>query len=203
MTIIRRLLAVLATVMTIGAGLIVTIDLTVGGGVIAAIFLRLAVITLAITIFIGIVNLLIVHGGRVVGLRRSWPYSVILLISAIATIGFWLAGQRDASAFLLNTVQLSIESALAALLLFALVYGAYRMLHRGFSWAGLLFIVSLLIILIGALPLVELEGVAQIRDWMLTVPTSAGARGMLLGIALGTIVTGVRVLVGQDRSYRE
>ena len=36
----------------------------------------------------------------------------------------------------------------------------------------------------------------------MTVPVSAGARGMLLGIALATVVTGLRVLLGQDRSYR-
>jgi hypothetical protein len=34
-------------------------------------------------------------------------------------------------------------------------------------------------------------------------PFSAGGRGILLGIALATLVTGVRVLIGQDRSYGE
>jgi len=38
---------------------------------------------------------------------------------------------------------------------------------------------------------------------MLSVPVSAGARGILLGIALAITVAGVRVLIGQDRSYRE
>jgi hypothetical protein len=42
-----------------------------------------------------------------------------------------------------------------------------------------------------------------VRDWLLAVPVSAGARGILLGIALATVVTGVRVLIGQDRSYRD
>jgi hypothetical protein len=203
MTLIRRLLAVLATAITMGAGLVATIDLTVGTGAIAAVFLRLVVVTLAIMIFTGILNLLLVHGGRLVGLQRNWPYSLLMLVSAIATVAIWLAGQQDISAFLLNAVQVSIESALAALLLFALVYGAYRLSHRKFTWAGLLFTISLLIVLLGALPLAETESIGQVRDWLLAVPTSAGARGMLLGIALGTIVTGVRVLVGQDRSYRE
>ena len=34
------------------------------------------------------------------------------------------------------------------------------------------------------------------------IPVSAGARAMLLGIALGMVVAGVRVVLGQDRSYR-
>jgi len=29
----------------------------------------------------------------------------------------------------------------------------------------------------------------------------AGARGILLGVALGSIVTGIRVLIGSDRPY--
>jgi hypothetical protein len=57
--------------------------------------------------------------------------------------------------------------------------------------------------LIGALPLPGLSLMAGLRDWLMAVPVSAGARGILLGIALATIVTGVRVLIGQDRSYRE
>ena len=37
----------------------------------------------------------------------------------------------------------------------------------------------------------------------MTVPVNAGASGILLGIALATVVAGVRVLIGQDRTYGE
>ena len=63
-------------------------------------------------------------------------------------------------------------------------------------------VVGLLIVLIGALPL----GVAPLSDftnWIMAVPVDAGARGILLGISLATAVTGLRILVGQDRSYGE
>jgi hypothetical protein len=43
----------------------------------------------------------------------------------------------------------------------------------------------------------------SVRAWMLQVPASAGARGLLIGIALGSLVTAVRVIIGQDRAYRE
>jgi hypothetical protein len=71
------------------------------------------------------------------------------------------------------------------------------------TWAAMLFTVALVIILIGAVPLREVGALGQIRAWLLAVPVSAGARGILLGIALATVVTGVRVLIGQERSYRE
>jgi hypothetical protein len=42
-----------------------------------------------------------------------------------------------------------------------------------------------------------------IKDWILNVPTLAGVRGILLGVALGTIATGLRILLGADRPYVE
>jgi hypothetical protein len=41
------------------------------------------------------------------------------------------------------------------------------------------------------------------RDWVVNVPVMAGSRGILLGIALGTIVSGLRLLVGVDRPYSD
>ncbi len=115
----------------------------------------------------------------------------------------WLLNVDDVNRLLLEDVQVAIESALAGLVLFALVYGAYRIMSRRVSWGNFLFILSLLVILIGALPLRETAFIADVRAWLLAVPVSAGARGILLGIALATVVTGVRVLIGQDRAYRE
>ena len=39
--------------------------------------------------------------------------------------------------------------------------------------------------------------------WISQVPAVAGARGLLLGIALGAIATGLRVLLAIDRPYGE
>ena len=199
----RRLLAILASVITVGVGLVTIYDLTIGTGALAAALLRLVVATLALMIVAGVINLFIVHIGRILRVKRGWVYSFVLLVSAFATVGFWLAGQTQMNDLLLNSVQVPIESALAGLLFFALVYGAYRLLHRKFTWTNLLFIIVLLILLVGALPLDQFGLARQVREWLLSVPVSAGARGILFGIALATIVTGVRILIGQDRSYRE
>ena len=128
---------------------------------------------------------------------------MVLLVSALVVIILRLIGADEANMAVLEGVQVSVESALAALLLFALVYGAYRLMRQRVTWAGTLFTLVLVIVLLGALPLPEAGAVAQIRAWLLAVPVSAGARGILLGIALATVVTGIRVLIGQERSYRE
>jgi hypothetical protein len=202
----RRLLTLVSTALVIGVGLLTLWGLLSGGGVVAgvtAILLQVVVLTVAVTIVIGIINLLGVHFRRIRTREGGWGYSIILFLSSLLVIALWALGRDDANAILLETVQVSIESALAGLLLFALVYGAYRLMRKRVTWSYVLFTLSLLVILLGALPLTQLQPLSDLRAWLLAVPVSAGARGILLGVALATVVTGVRVLLGSDRSYRE
>lgn len=202
----RRLFAALSTAVAMGFGLFMLWGLVAGSGFVnsyANNILKLVLPTVAIGVLIGLLNLLGVHFGRIRRRERQWGYSLIVIVSAAAVIGLWLLNVDDVNRVLLEDVQVAIESALAGLVLFALVYGAYRIMRRRVSWGNFLFILSLLVILIGALPLRETAFIADVRAWLLAVPVSAGARGILLGIALATVVTGVRVLIGQDRAYRE
>ncbi len=202
----RRLIATLSTAIAMSFGIVTLWGLLAGGGVVtslANILLQLVLLTVAVSILIGIINLFGVHFGRIRYREGNWGYSIIVILTAALVIALWLFNADDANMILLENAQVAVESALAGLVLFALVFGAYRLMRRRVTWGGILFTVSLLIILIGALPLRETAFIADARAWLLAVPVSAGARGILLGIALATIVTGVRVLIGQDRSYRE
>lgn len=213
--------ALFPSAIAIGFGLLTLIGLLTGGsdnlfGILASLFLQIVTITVALTILIGVVNLLAVHVGRVTGRKRGLLYSVIMLLSFLVVIVVAILersggmpttpGEPTISMFLLETVQVSIESALAGLIVFALVYGAFRMMRRRVTWASMLFISALLIVLLGEIAargVFDAPLLTEFRTWLASVPVSAGARGILLGIALATIVTGVRVLTGQDRSYRE
>ncbi len=210
-----RLGAAFASAIAIGFGFWTLIGLLAGDNagiftVTTRVFLQLTVITVAFTILIGLLNLFIVHFRRITGRKGGWFYSLILLLSTLTVLILTLleranvlTGQPSPTTVILESVQVSIESALAGLVLFALVYGAARILRRKVTLPGVLFTVVLLILLVGALPLSGANVLPGFRDWLLAVPVSAGARGILLGIALATVVTGVRVLIGQDRSYRE
>jgi hypothetical protein len=57
--------------------------------------------------------------------------------------------------------------------------------------------------LLGTTPLLGFEWLSDIRDWLIHVPGMAGIRGLLLGVALGTVITGIRVLLGSDRPHSE
>lgn len=200
----RRLYATAATAIVIAIGLLTLVGLLTGylGGL-SSLALQVALVTAGIALLIGVLNLLNVHLRRVLGRQRGALYSLVLLISFLLVIAVWLLGGDSANLLLVQDVQRSVEAALAALLVFALVYGAYRLMRQRVTWAAILFTVALLVVLVGALPFEGFGLLADVRAWMLQVPASAGARGLLIGIALGAIVTAVRVIIGQDRSYRE
>lgn len=166
----------------------------------ASIFVRLVAITIAVTIIIGILNLVRVHLSRVFSGRLGGIYSLILLLSFGGTIAFYVLRNGDTT--LLETVQVPIESSLAGLLFITLVYGGFRIMRTRPTRWSVLFVIVLLIVLIGTLPFAQLSPVRQFSAWLMAVPVSGGARGILLGIAIATVVTGIRVVVGQDRSYR-
>jgi hypothetical protein len=44
-------------------------------------------------------------------------------------------------------------------------------------------------------------GLPDLRNWLVNTWAVAGARGILLGVALGAIATGLRILLGSDRPY--
>jgi hypothetical protein len=60
-----------------------------------------------------------------------------------------------------------------------------------------------MVILLATGPLfgISLPGLVELRYWIAQVPAMAGARGLLLGIGLGIVATGLRILIGSDRPY--
>lgn len=213
-----RVGVIAAAALVIAIGLITLFGLLVGDNlgtlsilvnatgvrVLAQFFVRLAVVTTTFTIVIGVVNLLAVNVTRVLrGTTISARFnSAVILASFIAALLLYLV-DRSMSTFLLEEVQVTIESALAALLFFALVYGAFRLLRDRVTPARIGFLLAMLLVLVAALPFAALEPLTSVTDWFLQVPVNAGARGILLGVALATAVTGLRVLIGQDRTYGE
>lgn len=180
----------------------------------STLFIRIAVLTMAMSIIVGIMNLLGVNSVRMFRTIREYPNSqitaginsAIVMIVFVATLVVYIIDQNGdsrRSVLLLEDVQVPIEAALSGLLFFALVYGAFRILRDKVTYSRILFIVAVLVVLLGALPFSTLENVTTFTDWILLVPANAGVSGILLGIALATVVTGLRILTGQDRTYGE
>jgi len=89
-----------------------------------------------------------------------------------------------------------------AILVITLIYASIRLLRRRVDLMSIIFLVVaiLVLILVMPTPVGQLPGAQQLLDFINTF-SRGGARGLLLGIALGTLLTGLRVLFGIDRPY--
>ncbi|MBN1657868.1 MAG: hypothetical protein JXA93_05675 [Anaerolineae bacterium] len=170
-------------------------------------FVDTAVIIAAFALFLGVLNVLRVHARQI----RTGPsrlYSFILLIAMLVVLLFGLPPLPDAPsgpnqgtvAWLFENVQVPVQASLSAILVFFVVRAAFRLVSRR-SLESLVMLVVMLLVLVGQAALGLLPLLTDVRDWILDVPAMAGVRGILLGVALGALLTGVRLLFGVERPY--
>jgi hypothetical protein len=95
------------------------------------------------------------------------------------------------------------EAALAGSLLFFLTLAAYRAIRRQLTPGLFLFMGSALIVLAAAVPFPTPYStiLAEVRDRAVLPWAVGGARGLILGVALGTVAMGVRLLLGLEQPY--
>lgn len=125
------------------------------------------------------------------------------------------------SQWVFRYLQSALGTAISGMIVFFLVFAGFRLLRRR-TWrlTSVVFIIVAIVSLIGMAPFFNLDladlpvqvagqtyTLNAVRAWpwlwLSQVPAVAGARGLLLGIALGAIATGLRVLLAVDRPYGE
>jgi len=195
----------------IGVGIIVLLGYFIKFPVLAVmqqILLQWALTLAAVALLVGAINLLNVHFRRVSGRQKNSSYSLILILSLLFTFALGaLFGPKSAwSLWVFNHIQVPVESSLMGLLAVVLAFASVRMLRRQLNLFSLVFLATALVMLLGAAPVLGIEipglhGPDGLRALIAQVPAVAGARGILIGIGLGTIATGLRVLMGADRPY--
>jgi hypothetical protein len=168
--------------------------------------LNWAIILTGTAAIVGIFNLVLVHASRIQKKEQGAAYSAILLISLFATFVLGLALGPDHAALrsLVNAVIVPAESSLMGVLAITLIVGAVRLLGRRLNLMSIVFLSTAVLMLLGSatLPFGEIGALTSFaRPWFLHVFAMGGARGIIVGMALGTIVTGLRVLIGAHRPY--
>jgi hypothetical protein len=98
-----------------------------------------------------------------------------------------------------------LQATLFSLMAFFAATAAWRA-FRTRSSASLVMLIACVLVLLGSIWIDVGPGWAllvETKNWVMNVPVLAGARGILLGIVLGAIVTGLRLLMGVDRPYSD
>ena len=173
--------------------------------------MRWAVVLAAVALFLGLINLLQLHWRKISDQGDGWPYSAVLVVSFLATLvlGLFFRPDSDIVLWLFEYVQLPVEATLTALLAITLTAAGFRIVARRRDLFSIVFLATALLILLGTGPwlLGSESAFAQmfsgIRNTLAQVAAAGGARGIILGVALGAIVTGIRILLAIDRPYGE
>jgi hypothetical protein len=177
-----------------------------------------AIILVACGYVLGGANALKVNLGAVAKQQPGWMYKVVLVVSLVTTvvIGF-LDGLRRQGGFLeegssskwiYDSIYSPMAATLFALLAFFIASAAFRAFRIRTVEAGVL-AVSALIVMLGRVPigdwalgfLPEVVRPGAVQEWIMDVPQNAAKRAILIGAALGVMATGLRVILGIERSY--
>jgi hypothetical protein len=200
---------ILAVVLAILAGVIVLVGYFIPAiAPVQQAVLGWAIILAGTAALVGVLNLVLVHGTKIVQREKSSIYSIILLISLFATfvIGLALGPSHPGMRVLVDGIIVPVEAALLALLAVTLIYASIRLLRRRANVMSIVFLATALLMLLASatLPFGEIGFLNNLlRPWFQHVLAMGGARGILLGVALGTLLTGLRVLIGAERPYGE
>jgi len=205
-----KLKGLLSTAVAITTGLIVLVGYFVEIPILVNLritILNWVILLAAVALFVGLFNLLAVHAGKIRNKQKGGIYSLVLIFSLLTTLilGLWLRPDHALMALIFNAIQLPVETSLMAMLVVTLTYASIRLLRRRNNLISIIFLVTALLILLGTAPLPFVGYVPilsdLIRPFIAQVLAAAGARGILIGVALGSLTTGLRVLFGADRPY--
>lgn len=162
-------------------------------------------------VLVGVGNLAVVHIEKFRTRQKGGMYSILLVISLIGTFiaGMWgLITSGPENLFLrlaVDAIIVPVEASLMAILAVTLIYASIRLLRRRVDVTSIVFLVVALIFLILIMPTpfgpIPGKNLNQFLIDALGIFSRGGARGLLIGIALGTLLTGLRVLFGVDRPY--
>jgi len=171
------------------------------------ILLDWAIILAGAATLAGVLNLVTVHLEKIRTRSKDNIYSAILILGLFATFVFSLLLKPQniyVQTFILNGIIVPIEASLMALLAVSLLYAAVRLLRRRADLMGIVFVLTAALLFFGSatLPFGDVPIMSTlVRPWVSQILALGGARGILIGVALGTLTTGLRVLFGIDRPY--
>jgi hypothetical protein len=179
-------------------------------------------IVIAASILLGIGNLIRVHSKKIARRQTGWGFSVVCL--SIMTLMLWFGlwpgeklgpnplvgsiGQGTYFNWMYLNMDVPLQGTMFSLLAFFIASAAYRAFRLRSPEASLLLIAAI-IVMLGRVPLGQLltknlpekATLPWLTETIMTYPNMAAFRGVLIGAALGVMATGLRIILGIERSY--
>ncbi|NJK79294.1 MAG: hypothetical protein HC876_06040 [Chloroflexaceae bacterium] len=172
---------------------------------------------IALALLIGIISVSNSHIKRLRQRAPDWQYSIILLVGMFAVIIVGIIGIPDFSQgvprfelqtlaeepirLFFRTFYEPLASSLLALLAFFSLSAMLRSTRQRNSEAWVIVITAVIVLFTQFAPIAALPYVSDTMRWINEYIVTAGARGLLIGVAIGTLVASIRVLLGFDQPY--
>ena len=167
--------------------------------------LNWAIILAGAAAIVGVFNLILVHSDKVRRSEKGSVYSALLVVSLVTTLifGIILRPGHTIMKMVVSGIIVPSEAALMGLLTISLLYAAIRLMRRRVDLLSIIFLITAAFVILGtaSLPFGEIPFVGDFSRWVTEVLALGGARGILIGVSLGILTTGLRVLFGTDRPY--
>jgi len=167
---------------------------------------------LASTAFLlGIINLIQVNLPKIIAKEKDWFYKAIMLLSMVVTMLFGFAegearmDEKQVYKWIYDYIFTPLSATMFALLAFYIASAAFRAFRARNADATILLTAACLM-MIATVPIGEQipffgEYLLHLKSWVMDVPNVSTRRAIFVGAALGTISTGLRILLGIERSH--
>lgn len=167
-----------------------------------------AIVVVGATYVLGVANLLRINWQKVARREQDWLFKAVLIAGLLVTMAIGFSeGTRyseDSSKFqwIYRTFYSSMAATMFALLAFFIASAAFRA-FRIRSVEAMLLAIAAFILMLGRVPLGHSISpiIPDAADWLMEIPQNAAKRGILIGAALGVVATGIRLILGIEKTY--
>lgn len=153
---------------------------------------------------LGAINIVQVNIPKIARREKDWGYRVVLIGSALAMVvaGFWQGKDGRVFTYLFDNVFAPANATMFALLAFFIASAAFRA-FRARNLEATLMLTAAIVVMIGVIPVGEWiwGGMPDVKQWILDYANNAGRRAIMVGTALGAVATGLRIILGLERSH--
>ncbi len=206
---VKRVFSSINVIIAMSAGIIVLFGYFVNIPTITAlrsVLMQWAVLLAGVAVLIGVWNMFSVHIEKVKQKKNGYVYSVVFIFFFLVIVIVSIpAGFKPIQAMVLNGILVPAEVSLLALLSVTLIYGIFRLFKTKLNYTSIIFLLTAVLVLLGTGPFPVIGQIPLFHDYVIPFITnnlvSGGARGILIGAALGILTTGLRILFGKDRPY--
>jgi len=167
--------------------------------------LKWGLIVVGFAVFIGLISLIKLNLTRVRRKATDWKYSVVQLVGifSIIILGLgWGIQENSPFQFTFNYLIVPMQATMFSLLAFYIVSASFRTFRARTPEATLL-LCGAIVVMLGMVPIgrsiwSEMPGIAQ---WILDIPNMAAKRGILIGVALGSVSMSLKIILGIERNW--